>query len=195
MSNHEITEFGTGDQRWTVPDAEVARQAIAPLRGYVYQLHQTLSAWIGLLEDDELYVEVAEDYALVAKSPDRLDEILQATQVKDTRESGSVTLNSPDVLDAIRHLFAFQEANPGRSVRLTFLTTSPIGKERKNALPSGRAALAAWQQIAGPTDIEELRPPPPKKLSAKCSEIRALSALRRSYCAGCISRFQSKGNG
>jgi hypothetical protein len=88
-SNHEITEFGTGNQRWIVPDAEVDRQAIAPLRGYVYQLHQTLSAWIGLRGDDELYLEVAEDYAKVAKHPDRIDEILKSTQVKDTRESGS----------------------------------------------------------------------------------------------------------
>lgn len=157
MSDHEITDFGTGDQRWIVPDAEAARQAIAPLRGYVYQLHQTLSAWIGLRGDDELYVEVAEDYTQVAKYPDRLDEILKSTQVKDTRESGSVTLNSTDVLDAIRHLFAFQEANPGRDVQLMFLTTSPIGKERKDPLPSGRAALGAWQQINGPADVEELR--------------------------------------
>jgi hypothetical protein len=37
------------------------------------------------------------------------------------------------------------------------LTTSPIGKERKNPLPSGRAALAAWQEISGPADVEELR--------------------------------------
>jgi hypothetical protein len=157
VSNHEITEFGTADQPWAVPDAEVARQAIPPLRGYAYQIHQTLSAWIDLRGDDELYIEVAEDFALVAKCPDQLDEVLKATQVKDTRESGSVTLNSPDILDAIRHLFALQKANPERSVRLTFLTTSPIGKERKNALTSGRAGITAWQHIAGPADIEELR--------------------------------------
>lgn len=157
MSDHKITEFGTGDQAWAIPDGEAARQAIAALRGYVYQIHQTLSAWISLRGDDELYVEAAEDYALVAKSPDRLKEILEATQIKDTRESGSVTLNSQDVLDAIRHLFTLREANPERSVRLTFLTTSPIGKERKKPLPSGRPAIAAWQHITGHEDIEELR--------------------------------------
>ncbi|HEV7701006.1 MAG TPA: hypothetical protein VGO43_12305 [Pyrinomonadaceae bacterium] len=114
MTDHKITAFGTGEKPWSLPDSEITRQAIGPLRGYVYQIHQTPSARIGLREDDELYLEVAEDFALVAKSPDQLEQVLRATQVKDTRESGSVTLNSSDVLDAIRHLFAFQEANPDR---------------------------------------------------------------------------------
>jgi hypothetical protein len=47
-------------------------------------------------------------------------------------------------------------ANPGRSVRLAFLTTSPVGKEQKNAL-SDRPGIAAWQQITGVPDIEEVR--------------------------------------
>ncbi|KRP89236.1 hypothetical protein AOQ73_26825 [Bradyrhizobium pachyrhizi] len=85
MSDHKITELGTGDQPWAIPEGETARQAIAALRGYVYQIHQTVSAWIGLRGDDVLYLEVAEDYAEVAKSPDRLEEILRAIQIKDTR--------------------------------------------------------------------------------------------------------------
>ena len=96
----KIAKFGEGTA-WLLPSGEIDRQAIAPLRGYVYQIHQTLSAWITLAENDQLYVEIAEDFATVARDPERLDEVLTATQVKDTRESGSVTLNSSDVLEAI----------------------------------------------------------------------------------------------
>jgi hypothetical protein len=151
-----IAKFGEGVS-WLLPSGEVNRQAIAPLRGYVYQIHQTLSAWITLGENDQLYVEIAEDFATVARDPERLDEVLTATQVKDTRESGSVTLNSSDVLEAIAHLLALQKANPGRVVRLTFLTTSNVGKEIKLPLPSGRPGIAAWQSASSAGDIEELR--------------------------------------
>ncbi|MGP9812946.1 hypothetical protein ACTZWT_15675 [Rhodopseudomonas sp. NSM] len=157
MSTHAISTFGSGRQLWTLPADEIARQAVASFRGYVYQIHQTASAWIALPENHELHIEVAEDFSEILRSPERHEEILQATQVKDTRESGAVTLNSSDVLDAIKHLFALQEANPGRTVRLTFLTTSPIGSERKNPLPSGRAGITTWQQINSNDDIDELR--------------------------------------
>jgi hypothetical protein len=152
----KIARFGEGTP-WLLPSGEINRQAIAPLRGYVYQIHQTLSAWIALGENDQLYVEIAEDFATVARDPGRLNEVLTATQVKDTRESGSVTLNSSDVLEAIAHLFALQKANSGRVVRLTFLTTSNVGKEIKLPLPSGRPGIAAWQSASGTADIEELR--------------------------------------
>jgi hypothetical protein len=152
----KIAKFGEGT-RWQLPPGETNRQAIASLRGYVYQIHQTLSAWIALGKEDQLYVEVAEDFATIVREPERLNEVLTATQIKDTRESGSVTLNSSDVLEAIEHLFELQNANPGRVVRLTFLTTSSIGKERKQPLPSGRSGIALWQRANSDIDIEELR--------------------------------------
>ena len=48
------------------PPGERARQAIPALRGYAYQLHQSLAAWIALPKDASLHLEVAEDYATVA---------------------------------------------------------------------------------------------------------------------------------
>lgn len=156
MASQKIGTFGTGQTPWQVPSDDEARQAIAPLRGYVYQIHRSMSAWLALREHDELHLEIAEDFAEVLKDPSQLDEVLKATQVKDTRESGSVTLNSTDVLDAIGRLFALSGTNPGREVRLSFLTTSPIGKERKNALPSGQAAIAVWQEM-DPANVGELR--------------------------------------
>ncbi len=156
MADHKITEFGSGPNRWTLNQTEAARQAIASLRGYVFQLHASLLAWMHLPSDGELYLEVAEDYAELLAAPGNVEEILSAVQVKDTRESGSVTLNSVDVLKTIEALFSLQESNPGRQVFMKFLTTSPVGKELKAPLPSGAPALEAWAVAASGGDATEL---------------------------------------
>lgn len=157
MPDIKIKNFGNPDRPWTVPESDMGRQAISPLRGYVYQLHQTAAAWITIKDGDELYLEIAEDYTQLLREPDKIDEILRATQLKDTRESGSVTLNSPDVLSAIENLFRLQAANSDRDVGLIFLTTSEIGKERKIPLPSGKAGLHVWSAVTEGADITELR--------------------------------------
>ncbi len=174
---------------WTVPEEDIARQAIAPLRGYVYQLHRSAAAWISLKSEDLLHLEVAEDYSEILREPGRLDEILEATQVKDTRESGAVNLNSADVIAAIESLFRLQASNVGREVRLNFLTTSEIGKERKNPLPSGEAGLVAWKMAASGGNVAEIRGAllsrlKPGKLksfvelsSDECLRVRLLSPL------------------
>lgn len=157
MSGDISSFLGPGGSDWNLPPDEGKRQAIASLRGYAYQIHRSLSAWIALPPGVTLHLEVAEDYATVAADPLSLQDVLAATQVKDTRESGSVTLNSADVLSAIQHLWELQEANPGRSVRLEFLSTSPIGKERKNPLIGGEAGLSAWRRAARGGQLDEVR--------------------------------------
>jgi len=97
-----------------------------------------------LPEEGELYLEVAEDYAELLANSGSGEKILNAVQVKDTRESGSVTLNSQDVLTTLKSLFSFQEENPGKQVFVTFLSTSPIGMEKLAPLVSRVPALEAW---------------------------------------------------
>jgi hypothetical protein len=48
-----------------VPSNQIKRQAVDSLRGYAYQLYQTLNEWITLQEDEVLLLEVAEDFAIV----------------------------------------------------------------------------------------------------------------------------------
>lgn len=157
MSITPISAFGNPSQVWSVPPEDLIRQATASLRGYVYQLHASAAAWLELRVDDDLYLEVAEDFTELLREPGRMDAVLRATQVKDTRESGAVTLNSPDILAAIESLHRLRACNPGREVRFVFLTTSRIGQERKNALPSGVAGLTAWEAAASGGDVGELR--------------------------------------
>ena len=157
MSGTPVDFFGDPGRVWTIPPEDVCRQAMASLRGYVYQLHASAAAWVKLGIDDKLYIEVAEDYTEILRAPDAIDDVLRATQVKDTRESGSLTLNSPDVLNAIEALYRLRISNPGRQVQLVFLTTSDMGQERKNPLPSGIAGLACWKAAAAGENVDDVR--------------------------------------
>ena len=73
-----------------IPKGDVAREAIDALRGYVYQIYQSALAWIELEPDELLFLEVAEDYTVVASNA------LKGVQVKETGHS--VTINSDDII-------------------------------------------------------------------------------------------------
>ena len=102
---------------FALPSQELARQAVATLRGYAYQLYQSVLAWITLDQLEELHLEVAEDYAVLS------GQALSLTQVKDT-PSISVTLNSRSAQKAIQSLWDLQGANPTLLLKFRFLTTA-----------------------------------------------------------------------
>lgn len=135
-----------------IPDDQIKRQAVASLRGYAYQIYQTLNAWLTLKDEEILLLEVAEDFAVIASAA------LKATQVKDTAGTGSVTLKTESVADTIKSLWQFQHANSSRDVCITYLTTSKIGKERELTFPDNQKGLTYWQVAAREgTDIEPIR--------------------------------------
>ena len=124
-----------------VPSEEKARQAVDALRGYAYQIYQSLLAWIALEPPQELHLEVAEDYAVLA------ERACSVVQVKDT-PSSSVTLNSPSIRKAIQSLWNLQVENPNLDLRFRFLTTALIGKEQKVTFPNGQPGLLYWRTAA-----------------------------------------------
>ncbi len=126
----------------TVPERDLARQAVASLRGYAYQVWAAALAWVDLRGDEVLLLEVAEDFAVLSTNA------LALSQSKDTAGSGSVTLRTRGVVDAINSFWRFQEANPERAVRLHYLTTSAAGQEQGAAFPKGRPGLQAWREGA-----------------------------------------------
>ena len=89
--------FTPGPSFDSAPAGDKERQAIDSLRGYAYQIAASTVAWLDLDDTARLYLEVAEDYATLAADK------LKAVQVKDTRGSGAITLNSQSVRDAIAH--------------------------------------------------------------------------------------------
>lgn len=134
------------------PAGDVEREAVASLKGYAYQVIVATLAWLDLNEREELYLEVAEDYATVA------EQSLNAVQVKDTAGSGAVTLNTTGVRDAITAFVDLFEKNRQRDVSLRYFTTSAIGTELKvSDRPEGEAGLNYWRKAAAGADLQPLR--------------------------------------
>ena len=135
-----------------IPPEESGRQAVDSLRGYIYQIYQSINAWLGIKEDETLLLEVAEDYAVLAKG------ILNSTQVKDTKKSGSITLRSDGVKKTITSLWEFQKANSDKLVHINYLTTSIIGREKQLSFPGNNKGLEYWRVAAREgNDVEPMR--------------------------------------
>jgi hypothetical protein len=132
------------------PKGDPAGQAIASLRGYAYQLIASGVAWLKLADDEELYLEVAQDYATAARAA------LDAVQVKDTQSN--VTINSAGIRQAIDDFVDLAARNPGRRVTLRFLSTSEIGKEQKVEDRVGaEPTLKYWAPAAEGAGVPPLR--------------------------------------
>ncbi len=134
----------------SVPKGNLAREAIDSLRGYVYQIYQSALAWIELEPNEFLFLEVAEDYSVVAKDS------LRGVQVKET--SHSVTINSEDIIASIDSFVDLRQKNPKLHVELRHLTTSIIGKEKSAAHRIGnKPILETWRAIAKVGDVKPLK--------------------------------------
>jgi hypothetical protein len=144
--------FSTGPRLSDAPQGDVARQAVAALRGYAFQLYGSVLAWLELKDGEDLFLEVAEDYAVVAQ------DALKAVQAKETLASGAVTLNTAGVKEAINSFVDLSNRNPARTVSLRYFTTSPIGLEKEVAdRIEGMAGLKYWGSVARGADVAPLR--------------------------------------
>jgi hypothetical protein len=132
------------------PKGDPAAQAIASLRGYAYQLYASGLAWLSLSNEDELFLEVAQDYATAVRGA------LAAVQVKDT--ASTVTINSENSRQALDGFVDLVERNPGRRVTLRFLSTATIGRELKTEHRVGaEPTLLYWNRAREDAAIAPLR--------------------------------------
>ncbi|MBL0077266.1 MAG: hypothetical protein IPP41_15600, partial [Rhodocyclaceae bacterium] len=131
--------------------AEISnRDATASIRGYVYQIYQSVFAWMRLGEDDVLVLEGAEDFDV------HTEQSVTTTQVK--RESRNVTLRSVAVVAAIQNFWTHQESNTESCVILRFLATADAGCEQGAPFGAGRSGLEYWVSAAqNKSDCELLR--------------------------------------
>ncbi len=119
------------------------RQAIHALQGYSYQIWQSLLRWVCLKEDERLFLEGAEDIDLHGPSG------VETVQVKATDPSRTLTLRSPDILEAIANLWWHRQKNPDVKITFRFLTTAERGSERPN--PFGKhKGLDLWDKCKYP---------------------------------------------
>lgn len=127
------------------------RQATDTIRAYEYQIWQSVFRWITLKPNEILFLEKAEDFDVTSEAE------AQTTQVKDTLRSGSVTLNSQSVVEALTNFWTHQRYNPNYSIRFTLLTTSARGLEQSNPF-GGIKGLDYWDRCKGASaDLTPLR--------------------------------------
>lgn len=141
--------FNAGNTAGIIPEGDAARQAVNSLIGYAYQALAAALAWLDIDEKGRLFLEVAEDYAIVA------EQALGAVQVKDTEGSGSVTLNSGNIRDAVAAFVDLVGRNPDISVDFRYFTTSEM--EAIVDRPGGIAGLNYWRKAAAGADPSPLR--------------------------------------
>lgn len=135
-----------------IPQGDAARQAVDSLRGYAYQVTAAALAWLDVEATSKIFLEVAEDYAVVAEGA------ISAVQVKDTLASGNVTLNTENVRDAILSFVTLTALNRDADVHLRYLTTSKIGTEKAlEDRPDGVPGLVYWRSVAKGADATPLR--------------------------------------
>jgi hypothetical protein len=132
------------------PQGDPVGQAVASLRGYAYQIYVSAVAWLKLTDDEELYLEVAQDYAVA------VHDALAAVQVKDVE--ATVTIVSEGARQAIDDFVDLVTRNPGRRVTLHFLSTAGIGRERAAEHRVGsEPTLHYWTKVASVAEVAPLR--------------------------------------
>lgn len=132
-------------------DHDKTREATSSIRGYVYQAYQSILAWMRLKEDDLLFLEAAEDFDV------HEPELVTVTQVKDTAGSGSITLRSEDVIDAINNYWRHKNSNAERLILFRFLSTSEPGQEKGIKFGDVGKGIEYWK-LAGRNDHYEVEP-------------------------------------
>jgi hypothetical protein len=138
------------DMTIAVPNEQRARQAVASLGGHLFQATRAAIEWVQLPDGATLLIEVAEDYAVLAR------DALAMTQTKQ-EYGASVTLRSDGVRKSLAGLVAFQDSNAGTRVSLAYLTTALPGVEAKSGLPGALGGIQYWQEVARGADIGPLR--------------------------------------
>ncbi|HEX8453175.1 MAG TPA: hypothetical protein VF647_13815 [Longimicrobium sp.] len=130
--------------------ASPSRQAIPTLKGYAGQILRTVREWVELKPGERLYLEGAEDFDRIG------DTSAETVQVKEV--SGSITLRTKEVREAIVHLWQHQKNNPDRKIQLRFLTTAKRGREKGAHFGSSEKGFDYWDRCreAGVT-LEPLR--------------------------------------
>jgi len=119
------------------------------LKGYSYQIWQSLFRWFDLAPKEELFLEGAEDIDLLGPGT------AETVQVKDL--SAPITLRSPSIVAAINNFWQHKVSNTATAVFFRLLTTASRAVEQERPFGSERG-LDVWDRVKSPgVQIESLR--------------------------------------
>ena len=122
------------------------------LHGFRYQLLQSLGAWLNLRQEEELWLEVSEDFSVISETQEN------AVQVKASRAAAGAprySLQSSDVRAALGRFWERVENSPG--ARLTFVANGGVAVERDYSFPNGASGLIYWGEAARSADTAPIR--------------------------------------
>lgn len=143
--------------------ADATRQAVASIRGVVYQLWWSIDAWLRLKTPDEvIYLEGAEDL-------DRAS-ALEAVAQQVKSEVDGISLNNQRALKALENFWTLRCREVARTVEFHYISTAPSVVERDAAF-GGIAGMDAWNLAR---DSAEMAVCIQKYLAPKFSDCSAL---------------------
>jgi len=129
-------------------------QAWYVLRGYRYQLLQSLDAWIGLRPGEVLWLETEEDFSIVssAKAVD--------TQVKSSAAAAGpkrISLQSEGVRSTLARFWARSNEGRGLHHHVAFIAKGRTARERGLTFPSGMSGIDYWAAAILGADTAPIR--------------------------------------
>src|SRR5208337_1763142 len=122
------------------------RDAWPVIRGFAYQIDSTIIQWLELAENDLLELECGEDIDIInrsLKAGDPDTRILGQVKCID----GTLTLRSPESVQAVCSFVEHLNANPAMSLRFRFLTTAVPAKERPAPPLRCVPGIGLWENI------------------------------------------------
>jgi hypothetical protein len=140
------------------------RDAWFVIRGYKYQVDQTIFRWLRLNEDQELILEAGEDIDVVSnalsKGPDEFDRTLEQIKHLDS----PITLRSPSAKIAIANAVQHVLANPSLKLLFRFCTNAPNTTERPSPFDDRTPGIDVWEKLRTKQIAEPFRSARLKKI-------------------------------
>ena len=135
------------------------QDASPSIRGFYYQVQQTLSRWLDLTDDETLILECGEDVDRILRDADGQVELRELEQIKS--RTRRITLRAADALTALANFATHIAANPSLLLHFRFTTTAEVGREKKSPLSSGHRGIELWERLRltgvwSSSDIEHL---------------------------------------
>jgi hypothetical protein len=123
------------------------RDAWATIRGYIYQVDQTIQSWFDIPTSGVLELECGEDIDVVLGAFDSSGEE-QSRRLEQVKYLGrNITLRSPQVLEALSSFHEHLVHNPNINLRFVFVTNAQPAVERPSPIPRGVPALVVWHEL------------------------------------------------
>jgi len=122
------------------------RDAWAAIRGFAYQIDSTIIEWLRLLENENLELEWGEDIDIISRGLNAGEaDFRTLVQVKCTDRT--VTLRSPEAVQALCSYAEHLKSNPGMRLMFRFLTTAAPSEERPPEPLRSTPGIELWERI------------------------------------------------